>query len=99
MTPNDVTDPTAVRAAAAEYDRVGELEFLSAHHFGPARRYVVVVGGREYDSKAILGVAHGYQYPEQGDLDRRTFSGGRATTVPLERMGFEVRDRLDSVRG
>ncbi|MBK6734338.1 MAG: hypothetical protein IPG61_09640 [bacterium] len=52
----------------------------------------MVVGNQEYDSKAIVGAAHGYQFPESGPLDRRTFSGGKATVKPLlERLGFRIR--------
>jgi hypothetical protein len=51
----------------------------------------VRVDGREYDSKAIAGVAHGYQFPSAGPLSPDEFSGGEATVVPeLESLGFEV---------
>jgi hypothetical protein len=93
----DITDASAVMAAVAEYDRLGRAAFLHRHQYGRAREYVLVVDGREYDSKAIVGVAHGYQFPKQGPLVAQGggFSGGRRTVkVVLERMGFTVIERL-----
>jgi hypothetical protein len=52
----------------------------------------LVIDGRLYDSKAILGVAHGYEFPDQGPLRGAQFTGGQATVQPkLEELGFEVR--------
>ena len=46
---------------------------------------------RHYDSKAILGAAHGYEFPEQGPLKPSEFSGGDVTVRPkLESLGFHV---------
>jgi hypothetical protein len=53
----DVTRP-AVLAAIEEHDRVGREEFLGRYGFGAARDYHLLFNGREYDSKAIAGVAH-----------------------------------------
>ena len=49
-----------VLAATAECDRLGKDEFLSRYGFGAAREYLLVLNGRDYDSKAIVGVAHRY---------------------------------------
>lgn len=77
--------PADIRRAAAECERLGESEFLAAHGYGRSTRYRVIVGGKLYPSKAILGVAAG--------LTSREFSGGAAHTVRvLERLGFTVRD-------
>src|SRR5262249_21254342 len=47
---------------------------------------------RLYDSKAILGVAHGFAVPDEGPLRASDFSGGEATVKRrLEDLGFEVR--------
>jgi len=87
----DVTDRTAVIAALHEYDALGADGFRAAHGFGPATQYVLVHEGKQYDSKAIVGVAHGYQFPTQGPLSAAAFSGGDATVVPvLEALGFTV---------
>lgn len=41
-----------------EYDTVGSIEFLGRYGFGRARENVLQHDGKEYDSKAVLGVAH-----------------------------------------
>ena len=92
----DVTDPKAVRAAAAECDRIGRTVFLHKYGYGPAREYVLVMDGREYDSKAVLGVAHGYQFPGRGALiaQGEGFKGGQRMTRLLEGLGFQVFRKL-----
>lgn len=95
-----ITDPAAVRSAIAEYDRLGQDEFLRRYGFGRAREYFLVFEGREYDSKAIIGAAHGHQFPEQGPLKRDDFSGGEAVVAPkLRQLGFEVRRQGRSADG
>jgi 5-methylcytosine-specific restriction enzyme A len=59
MTLKDITRQ-AVLAAIADYDRVGQSAFLSRYGFDPARFYVLVHDGRSYDSKTIVGAAHGF---------------------------------------
>jgi 5-methylcytosine-specific restriction protein A len=88
----DLTDPNAVHVAMAEFDRVGREAFLANHGYGPARRYFLQSsGGKLYDSKAVAGVAYGYQFPDQGPLKSGEFSGGEATVkAQLETLGFEV---------
>jgi hypothetical protein len=84
--------------AVEEHDRLGRDAFLAQYGFHPARRYYLIVDGRRYDSKAIVGVAHGYAVPEQGPLRSEDFSGGHATVEALlTRLGFEmeVPDRPD----
>lgn len=44
--------------AITEHYRLGRKAFLETYHFGKARSYVLVYEEREYDSKAIPGVAH-----------------------------------------
>jgi 5-methylcytosine-specific restriction protein A len=79
-----------VLAAIAEYDRLGQDAFLDAHGFRQAREYLFVHDGRTYDSKAIVGVAHGY-LPGQPPLKASEFSGGEATVGRLLRdLGFAV---------
>jgi 5-methylcytosine-specific restriction protein A len=46
--------------AVAEYDRLGQGRFLEKYGFGAARWYWLVVDGKTYDSKAIVGAAHGF---------------------------------------
>ena len=47
--------------------------------------------GRLFASKAVVGVAYGYQYPELGALRHDQFSGGKAGAARhLSMLGFEV---------
>src|SRR5271169_2150594 len=64
--------------AVAEYDRLGQDRFLEKYGFGAARSYRPVVDGKTYDSKAIVGAAHGF-LPGQEPLAAADFSGGVAT--------------------
>lgn len=83
-----------VKDAVALYDELGQDEFLRRYGFGWSRRYRLVVGGRTYPSKAIVGVAH--EYATGSPLRSTQFTGGRGQTVPtLERLGFVVEsDRI-----
>lgn len=94
MTLADLNDPMAVRAAMDEYDELGADAFLKKYNFREATRYLLVDGGREYDSKAIAGVAYGKQHPDRGPLSPRQFSGGADHAADrLRRLGFTVRAR------
>jgi 5-methylcytosine-specific restriction enzyme A len=76
--------------AVAEYDELGQARFLEKYEFGAARSYRLVVDGKTYDSKAIVGAAHGF-LPGQKALTAYDFSGGAATVGRLlSRLGFEV---------
>jgi Domain of unknown function (DUF3883) len=89
---NDITRE-AVLAAIAEYDQLGQEEFLHRYGFDRARQYILVHSGKRYDSKAIVGVAHGF-LPGKATLAADEFSGGRATVGQLlTRLGFHVEKR------
>jgi hypothetical protein len=80
----------AVLAAIAEYDRLGQEEFLNRYGFERARQYVLVHDGKRYDSKAIVGVAHGF-LPGNTLLTSDEFSGGKLTVERLlTRLNFQV---------
>jgi hypothetical protein len=89
----DVTR-NGVLKAIAECDAAhDERAFLQKGGFGRAREYVLLHHGKPYASKAIIGVAHGYDRPDLGPLDRHGLSGGtgpRGAATILERLGFEV---------
>ena len=88
---NDITDPRAVEHAIAEFDTLGREAFLERYGFRHARGFLVDHDGRRYDSKALLGAAHGFQFPEQGPLAAMEFGGGETTTVKrLRDLGFTV---------
>lgn len=63
MSLSELTSPTAVRLAVGECKRIGREKFLNFYGFRPSREYPLLYEGGEYDSKAIAGVAHGYQFP------------------------------------
>ncbi|WP_434976435.1 HNH endonuclease [Streptomyces puniciscabiei] len=80
----------SVLNAIAEHDELGREVFLSTYHFGKARSYVLVHRGREYDSKAIAGVAH--KWDQGRALAHDELSGGKDHAVAwLRRLGFQVR--------
>lgn len=92
MALGDISDPAAVRKAIDEFDRIGREAFLAKYGIGEARRYVVVDNGGEYDAKAILAAAHGYQLGDP--LSRDDFGSGLRSTVPkLRELGFTVKER------
>jgi len=93
MALSNLSSPSAVVAAIKEFDRLGQEKFLDSYGFAPSREYVLLFDGREYDSKAIAGVAHKYQFPEQGALSSGSFSGGvssGAAAKKLATLGFEI---------
>ena len=76
--------------AVAEYDRLGQERFLKKYGFGMARSYWLVVDGKTYDSKAIVGAAYGF-LPGREPLAAADFSGGAATVGRLlGGLGFQV---------
>jgi len=99
MALGDLSSRSAVLEAIAEYDRLGQAAFLRKYRFGRAREYYLLHDGRRYDSKAIAGAAHGYQFPQP--LQAADFSGGEATVASkLRSLGFEViADRADTAWG
>lgn len=80
----------AIERAIAEYDELGRDAFLSKHGFGRATTYALVVDGREYDPKAIAGVAYGFDHPEQGTLKNTEFNGGLQLRPAFRPTGFDV---------
>ena len=90
MALGDVT-AEGVERAMVEFDQLGREAFLHQSGFGPARGYFLIRGGRRYDSKAIVGVAHGYDRPDLGPLRSQDFTGDDATVARrLEALGFVV---------
>ena len=87
----EVTSPEAVRAAAREFDALGEDAFLYEYGFGPASDCIVVIDGRLYPAAALLGAAHGDEYPAIGPLAESDCAGLSETAVKLRELGFEVR--------
>lgn len=76
-----------VLEAIAEHDARGAEEFLAVYGFEPSAG-TVSHGGRAYDARAILGVAHRFA---TGRLARQEeFHGDLQATGLLSKRGFEV---------
>ena len=92
MAYTDITSPQAILDAVAECKERGRDTFLKHYGFKKARDMFLIVEGREFDSKAIVGVAHKFQFPDKGPLTLKEITGGEQTVQPLlESLGFEVR--------
>jgi hypothetical protein len=88
MAIEDITDPDAVLRALAEFDQLGHEALRHKYGFGKAVRWYLEHNGRLYDTKAVLGVAHKYQFGDA--LGPRNFYGGAPTNNVLKRLGFTV---------
>ncbi|MER5462010.1 hypothetical protein ABT010_15225 [Streptomyces sp. NPDC002668] len=75
----------------AEYGDLGTEGFLDTYKYGKASTYLILHDGKEYDSKAIAGVAHKHQHGRH--LTNGELSGGvgRGHAVEwLKREGFTI---------
>ena len=90
---SDVITREAIIAAITEYINLGGEMFLSIYGFGPARNFFLVYDGREYPSKAIVGVARKFDCPEKGPMKAGEFVGGKPIQAKLESLGFTVKVR------
>lgn len=89
MASADIT-PVEILKALAEYDKLGQDDFLAKYGFHRARTYLLHHDGRDYDSKAILGAAHGF-LPGEQPLTSDMFYGGKAAAAGhLRKLGFDV---------
>ena len=90
MALKDITR-NGVLAAVEEHDKIGRVKFLNKYGFKAAKKFMLVIDERRYDSKAICGVAHKFDFPKEGALSSDSFSGGTSTVVKrLEALGFPV---------
>src|SRR6202034_3913613 len=80
-----------ILAAIEEYDKLGQERFLTKYQFDRSRAYLLIHDGKAYDSKAIVGAAHGFGLGNEA-LSAGQFSGGEATVGRLlRRLGFTVK--------
>ena len=92
MSLRDLSDPKAVRMAVQLFDEMGRKAFLETYGFGKAHTYYLYENGRYYDSKAIVGVAHGIEFPGIGPMKAEQFTAGEKTVQKkLESLGFRIR--------
>ncbi|GAB3053495.1 HNH endonuclease [Micromonospora schwarzwaldensis] len=88
MTLADVTRD-GVLAAVQEFDRLGRTAFLKSTGFGRSRAYYLDHQGNLYDSKPIVGYAHGVSTGTAWGPSH--FSGGDETVARLlQGLGFTV---------
>ncbi|GFN05612.1 hypothetical protein Smic_41680 [Streptomyces microflavus] len=88
MAPSEITRAGILRAIA-EHDRLGPEAFRETYGYGAAVTYLLLHEGRQYDSKAIAGVAHLYDFGSA--LKHYQLSGGLKGAVAwLRREGFTV---------
>lgn len=98
MSINDITRE-AVLAACNQFDELGKTDFLNKFGFKAARTYEISLNGQLYDSKAILGAAHGFLGAGYSPLSAKNFSGGLQETVRvLEKLGFQVIENSPKIR-
>jgi hypothetical protein len=89
MSINLLTSRQAVLDAIGEWDTLGRDRFLERYGYGPAKSFFVQHDGKLYDSKALIGVAVGKQFPDRGPLRNNEFSGGEGVKQKLQSLGFE----------
>jgi MoxR-like ATPase len=93
----ELTSREAVERALDEFDELGREAFLKRYGYGHAKTWFVERDGKLYDSKAIAGVAVGFEHPDRGPMRNDEFSGGeRSVKGRLEGLGFTVVDRSDN---
>jgi HNH endonuclease len=81
----------AVLRAIEEFDLLGRDAFLRQYSFRQSRAYFLHYSGKRYDSKAIIGVAHGYSGGDRSVLEPKQFYGGEAMVAQALRvLGFEI---------
>lgn len=89
----------SVERALWECEALGREEFLAKHGYRKSNAYTLVYEGAEYDTKAILGVAFGYEYGCE-PLKPSEFSGGAEHTANLlTKLGFEVKRKGETFVG
>ena len=89
MSLQDLSKRESVQQAIDEFDALGQDAFLKKYGFGKSYKYLLSHNGHRYDSKAVLGAAHFYEFGQP--LLHTEFSGGIAQTVKkLTELGFSV---------
>ena len=76
-----------VLQAIEECNQCGRDKFLEKYGFYKSINISLVHNGQSYDSKAIVGVAHGYARPDLGPLASSNFSGGERSKLGSKNSG------------
>ncbi|MCL3859647.1 hypothetical protein [Actinotalea sp. K2] len=86
-----------VLQAIAEHDTRGGEQFMEVYGFEPSPAWTLLHEGREYDARAVLGVAHRFATGRLATPDE--FSGDMPGAVAiLRKRGFEVTEPASPVR-
>ena len=86
---NNLNNQGSILKAINEFDSLGREPFLKKYGFAKSAKYYLVHEGRKYDSKALIGAAHFYEFGQP--LLPSEFSGGESHTVKkLRDLGFTV---------
>lgn len=95
----DITKDSILKAIS-EYDDIGHEKFLEKYEFGRINiRFYIKIGNKRYPSKAIVGAAYGYEFPEKDSLKHSDFSGGKDTVQKLlKRLKFDMEINESSSR-
>lgn len=90
-----------VKKAVKLYVQKGAAHFKEKYNLSKAKKYSLLLNGKEYPSKAIVAIAYGLANPSIGTLNAYDFGGGMMTVVPLlENLGFIVaREKPESKSG
>jgi hypothetical protein len=73
-----------MRAAIAEFDDRGRVQFLKSHGFRRSSKLYLILGQRLYDTKALVAAA--YQHATGRPLHHSKFSGGAQTVAVFRRL-------------
>jgi len=89
---SDIQNKDSILKAINEFEQLGRNVFLKKYGFRKSREYFIELNGKFYDSKAIVAVAFGYEFPNKGVLKSFDFSGGEKTVEKkLIELGFTVK--------
>ena len=91
-------DRDSVLQAIREFDALGRDAFLRKYGFRESKHTFLVMGGRLYDAKAILGAAYAHRQGSNEALSPKAFSGGAAVARRLRQLGFEMAIPTDASR-
>ena len=92
----DLTSRDAVLQAIDEFKQLGQEEFLKRYESHRSYKYVLRYKGKDYDSKAIVRAAYGFQFPEKGFFKGK-FKGGDQTIGLLQgKLKFDVVSKASS---
>jgi hypothetical protein len=90
----DPVQPHHVRQAAAEYDQLGQDEFLARHSLGRAQAYLLILDNKKYDSRPF-SASHMATLPGR-PLGPDDLSGGvHGAAGVLSAPGFEIVNTRD----